>query len=107
MKISISSKNFEVTEGIRQCVQDQASKVYRLSNKIRQIRVFLDNVARKHNDPKANSVTAVVEIPGKDITVTKEATEMYEAINLCFRSAARYLRKSVEKLRTKKTKQKS
>ena len=102
MKITVSSKNFEVTESIRQHVQAQASKVYRLSDKVAQLKVFLESVARKHNDPHANSATVVVEVPGKDTAVTKSAVDMYEAINQAFGSASRHLRKTIEKLQTKK-----
>lgn len=104
MKCIVSSKNFEITESIRQHVEMQADKVYRLSDRITQVRIFLETIERKHNDPKANSATVVVEIPGKDIAVTKEAMEMYEAINHGFSAAARHLRKHFEKLQTKKTK---
>ena len=103
MKITVSSKNFEVTEGIRQHVAAQAEKLSRFSEKISQVQVFLETVERKHNDPQANAATVVVKVPGKDIAVTKTAVEMYEAINQAFHIAGRHLRKSVEKLQTKKT----
>ncbi len=102
MKITVSSKNFEVTDGMRQHVQTQADKVYRLSDKVSQIKVFLESVVRKHNDPQANSATVVVEVPGKDTAVTKSAVDMYEAINQAFSTASRHLRKAIEKMQTKK-----
>jgi len=101
MTAFVSSKNFDLTNALRQHVESQAERVKRLTKKISQIKVSLETIARKRNDPKANQAKVVLQVLGKDIAVIKKATDMYQAINLAFHTAARHLRKSQEKTQTK------
>jgi len=101
MTAFVSSKNFDLTNALRQHVESQAERVKRLTKKISQIKVSLETIARKRNDPKANQAKVVLQVPGKDIAVIKKATDMYQAINLAFHTVARHLRKSQEKTQTK------
>lgn len=106
MQVLVSSKNFVVTEALRKYSQEQADKILRLSDHVIKIRVFLETVAKKNNDPDANQARVVVELPGNDITVDKQAVEMYEAVLKAFEVAQRHVRKHHEKLQTKRRKAK-
>lgn len=106
MQVLVSSKNFVVTKALRKFAQEQAEKVVRLSDHIIKIRVFLESVEKKSNDPAANQARVVVEIPGTDIAVEKQATDMYEAVLKAFEVAQRHVRKHHEKIQTKRRKAK-
>jgi ribosomal subunit interface protein len=101
MQVIIDSKNLTVTEALRLHIVKQAQKLERLKKPITAVRVYLETIAKKHNDPKSNGVTFHVEIPGKDVTVQKHAVDMYEAIVQAAEGAVRQVRKSAEKKVTK------
>jgi len=106
MQVLVSSKNFVVTEALRKFAQEQADKILRLSNQVIKTRVFLESVEKKSNDPAANQARVVVEIPGADIAVEKQAVDMYEAVLKAFEVALRHVRKHHEKRQTKRRKAK-
>lgn len=101
MQVIIDSKNLTVTEALRLHIVKQAKKLERLNKPITAVRVYLETIAKKRNDPKANGVTFHVELPGKDLTITKHAVDMYEAIVEAAEGAARLVRKAAEKRATK------
>ncbi len=100
MQIIVEGKNLTVTEALRLHTEKQAQKLEKVGHTITAVRVYLETVAKKHNDPSANTATFHIEIPGKDVTVSKKAIDMYEAIIAAAESAARQLNKAVEKHRT-------
>lgn len=100
MTVLVESNSIKVTDALRQFVETQAQKVSKLGKGIVDIRVFLETIAKKNNDPHANKVTLKVSIPGKDVVVTKAAVDMYEAITGATDSAVRRLRKVYERKRT-------
>jgi ribosomal subunit interface protein len=101
MQVLVSSKNFSVTEAIQQFADKQVPKLLKVNSKIIKIRLFLESNEKKTNDPHANQARVVVEVPGKDISVSERSVDMYEAVVKAFRSAARHVRKEEEKRQTK------
>lgn len=101
MKVIIEAKNMAVTEALRLHIERQASKLDKLKKRITMVRVYLETIAKKSNDPLANGVTFHVEIPGKDVTIHKHAADMYEAIVQAAEGAVRHVRKEAEKRITK------
>ncbi len=101
MQVIVESKNLTVTEALRLHILRQAKKIERLKKPITAVRVYLENIKKKTNDPKANGVTFHIEMAGSDITVHKTAVDMYEAIVQAAESAARSIRKEAEKRITK------
>lgn len=99
MQVLVSSKNFTVTEAIQAFADKQAPKLFKVNNKIVQVRLFLESTEKRTNDPHANQARLIVEIPGKDIVVTERSVEMYEAVVKAFRTAARHVRKEDERRR--------
>lgn len=100
MTVIVESKRLKVTQALRAYIEEQADKLAKLGKGITQVRVHLEKIAKKTNDPHANVVTFHVSIPGKDVVVTKRAVDMYEAIVEATEGAVRQLRKQHEKRRT-------
>ena len=100
MTVIVGSKNFKVTSAIRDFIEHHVSKLHKVHHKISQVQVHLESVARKQNDPLANQVTVDVEVPGKDVVVTKSNSNMYVAIANAIKIAFRDLRKRGERKET-------
>lgn len=100
MTVLVQSNSLKVTKALQRFVEDQASKVLKLGKQVVKIQVYLESITKKSNDSHANKVTYKVAIPGKDVIVTKGATDMYEAIVDATDGAVRQLRKLYEKRRT-------
>lgn len=99
MTVIVESKRLKVTAAMRAFVQRQAERLSKLGQKgAAQIRVYLETVAKKNNDPTANIVTYAVAFPGKKMVIVKKhAVDMYEAISAASREAYRRVRKLREK----------
>lgn len=98
MTVIVESKRLKVTRALRNFVTEQAERLTKLGADITQIRVYLETVRKKSNDPTANIATYVVSIPGKKaMVVKKKAVDMYQAISDGSKEALRRLRKVREK----------
>lgn len=97
MTVIVESKQLKVTDALRDFAQSQAEKLFKLQKGITKVRIHLETIAKKSNDPLANSVVYKVEVPGKDIVVRKKAVDMYEAIVSATDAAVRKLRKRYER----------
>ncbi len=97
MHVIIQSKTLEVTQALRNYVQKQVKKLARRGKKIEKVTVVLDSVKKKKNDSSAKTVQFHIELPGKNLTVRKQAHDMYVAIVDAAESTARSLRKKKEK----------
>lgn len=102
MTVIVESKKMKVTQAIRIFAQEQAEKLKKLEKGVSQVRIYLENVAKKKSDSYSNIVTYHIEIPGKNIVVKKHAQDMYVAIVEATQGAVRKLRKVSEKRVTKK-----
>lgn len=101
MTVLVEAKNMEVTDAMRQHISKQADKLSKIGKKIISVRVFLETVAKKSNDPHGNKVTFRVMVPGKDIVVCKQAVDMYEAVVQAAHASLRHVRKFAERRMTK------
>lgn len=98
MNILVQAKNGEATQAVRSFIKHQLAKVEKLGVPIRQIRVFLENVARKDSDPHRASVVVDVEVQGKKtISVKSYAHDLYQAVVNVSQDALRHVRKQKEK----------
>lgn len=97
MKVLVEGKNLEVTAALRKHAERQAAKLSKIGKKIIEVRIFLETIAKKTNDPHANRVTFSVSLPGAAVVVRKEATDMYEAMVDAAKSSVRQVRKRAEK----------
>ena len=99
MQVIVEGKEMVVTPGLQAHAQKQAMKVTKLHKHIISLRLFLETIKKKSNDPKANQVTYEIAIPGQDVVVKAHAIDMYEAITKATDAAQRKLRKLAEKQR--------
>lgn len=105
MTVLVQSNSLKVTKALQKFAEDQARKVFKLGKDVLKIRVYLEKIARRNNDPHANKVTYQVSTPGKDVVITKGATNMYDAIVDATDSAVRQVRKLYERRRDAKRQQ--
>ncbi len=104
MNVSVQSKTLEITEALRSFCERQANKVSRFSQKISSVNIYIENVAKKKNDPEAASVQYSVNLPGQVLVVKRRATDLYEAIVDATNGIMRQVRKEKEKRIDKKRK---
>ncbi|MBU0979133.1 MAG: HPF/RaiA family ribosome-associated protein [Patescibacteria group bacterium] len=102
MKVLVDAKNFVVTAGLRQFVKRQADKLSKVAGKVTAVRVYLESVNKKTNDPQAKKVTFTIDIPGGSLVIKKKGVQMYQTIASTSRAALRSLRKRLEKIRSLK-----
>lgn len=101
MQVIVEAKNMNVTQALRNFIEEHAQKIEKVAHKITAVRVFLETIPKKNNDPQANQVTFLVEVPGKDVTVRKRAVDMYTAVVGAAHSSVRRVRKEMEKRQDK------
>ncbi len=99
MQVLIEGKEMVVSSAIQAHAQKQSQKITKLNKNVIAIRLFLETIKKKSNDPLANQVTYEIDIPGHDVVVKAHAADMYEAIVKATNAAQRKLRKMAEKQR--------
>jgi ribosomal subunit interface protein len=80
MQILVEGKKLPITAAMRAFVYNQANKLAKLGVKITQIRVFLENVARKKGEANRSEVLYKIEMPGKNLVVEKKGHDVYSAV---------------------------
>ncbi len=80
MQVLVEGKTLPITAALRAFVEKQAQKLSHLGVKITQVRVFLENVARKTGEAHRSEVRYKVELAGKDIVVRRKGHDLYTAI---------------------------
>lgn len=104
MNVSVQSKTLEITEALRLFCEKQARKVARFSQKISSINIYVENIAKKKNDPASASVQYAVNVPGQVLVVKRRAADLYEAVVDATNGIMRQVRKEKEKRIDKKRK---
>jgi ribosomal subunit interface protein len=98
MNILVNAKNMKTTKALRSFIREQFDKVKRIGLPVQRIQVFLDNVARKDNDPHRSSVQVTADIPRRGrVTVQSKTHDIYKAVGEATQSLMRHLRKEKEK----------
>lgn len=100
MQVIVEGKEMQVTPALQEHAVRQARKVGKVGEKVLRVRLFLETIKKKRNDPSANMVTYTVEMPGMNAVVSARAADMYEAITKATDAAARRVRKELGKIRT-------
>lgn len=99
MQVMVEGKEMVITPALQAHAQKQAKKITKLNKNIVSLRLFLETIKKKSNDPTANQVTYEIGIAGQDVVVKVHAPDMYEAIVKATDAAQRKLRKLAEKQR--------
>ena len=97
MNVIVQSKTLVITEALRSFAEQQAEKLRRRGQKISQVTVFLEQVARKKNDVQAATAKFLIELPGKQVVVQHKAHDLYLAISEAAGRATRQVRRFREK----------
>jgi ribosomal subunit interface protein len=80
MNVLVQGKTLPITAALRAFAQRQATKLMGLGVRITQIRVFLENVARKTGEANRAEVRYKIEVPGKDIVIEKKGHDLYSVL---------------------------
>jgi ribosomal subunit interface protein len=104
MTVIVESKQLKLTKALRDFATSQAQRLLKFGEKgVLQIRIHMETVRKKSNDPKANIVTYAVTLPGKKLVVVKKtAVDMYEALVSASHETLRGIRKVRERRLDKK-----
>jgi putative sigma-54 modulation protein len=97
MNVIVQSKTLVITEAIRAFAEREAEKLRRRGQKISQVTVFLEKVARKKNDVQAATAKFLIELPGKQVVVQHKAQDLYLAISEAANRATLQVRRFREK----------
>lgn len=97
MQVIVQSKSVPVTTAMREYIQQQLQRLFKRSDRITSVTVFLESVKGKKNDDKAMKVKISIDIPKAPIFVEREGSDLYQVVVDASRRAARYLRKAKEK----------
>ena len=100
MKILVQAKDMKVTKAIENFVSVKVKRtVTKFGQRVLGVKVYLENVARKKNDPAASQAKVEIEIPGNNIVVEEKSFDPYQAISKALKTGGRKLRKMTEKRR--------
>lgn len=94
----VQAKNMKPTPALRAFIQQQVNKLPRLGLPINRVRVFLESIARKDNDPQSATVQMEAIIPRKGVITVKSKThDLYQGVVDVTGSLMRHVRKEKEK----------
>lgn len=99
MQVLVEGKELEITPAIREFIDTQVNrKLDKFSQRIMQIRVYLEQIDRKDNDPHRALVRYNVDMAGMSpIVITNKDKDMYKSIVGATEDLVRQLRKIKEK----------
>lgn len=98
MKILVQAKDMKVTQAIQNFVEEKVVRnVDRLGKKVMSVKVYLENVTRKKNDPQGSKAKVEINVPGKKIVVEGKSFDSYQAITKAIKAGTRRLRRIKEK----------
>jgi ribosomal subunit interface protein len=99
MKVLVEGKELDVSPAIREFIDTQVNrKLDKFSHRIMQIRVYLEQVDRKDNDPHRSMVRYNVDVAGMNpIVISNTDKDMYKAIVGATEDLVRQLRRIKEK----------
>lgn len=97
MRVLVASKTLEITQALREFAYEQTQKLDKLNQRISQIKIFLDQQARKTKRSRNALVKLVISLPGKTVVIRHKAHDMYEALVEATDKTVRQVRKLKEK----------
>lgn len=91
MQINISGHHLDITDALRQYVNDKFTRLERHFDQITSIQVILSTV------PNAHKAESTIHVTGSDLFAVAEATDMYAAIDSLTDKLDRQILKHKEK----------
>lgn len=98
MNVIVQSQTMVITEGIRAFALRQLKRLSSRGQKIQNVRVFLETIARKKNDAHAATAKVYIDIPGKRVVVQRRAKDLYFALS----EAAKHAVQQVSRVKERK-----
>jgi len=96
MDILISGKGIEVTESMKNYVNERMTRLERFWGSLIRCHVEV-SLNKHHKQGRIFATYAWIESPGKDIRATVDATEFNEVIDLLYEKVERLVRKAKER----------
>lgn len=100
MKVTISGKQLEMTEAIKEYAENKIVKITKYLENIKETHITLTTETKK-SEGKIFKAGATIYLPGKDIRVEEENEDLYAAIDKLVDNAERQVRKFKEKMQLK------
>ena len=100
MQVLLTSKNFELTDAIKDYVNKKFNALDKFFNKIIRANVIISKDAH-HNKGDVYFCECKLEIPGNDLFVSKDEQDMYKAIDKVQDHLCEELKKRKEKIEEK------
>jgi putative sigma-54 modulation protein len=91
MQINITGHHLDITDALRQYVNDKFARLERHFDQITSIQVILATV------PNAHKAESTIRVTGSDLFAAAEATDMYAAIDMLTDKLDRQILKHKEK----------
>lgn len=100
MKITISGKQLEVTDAIKEYTEEKVSKITKYLKNITETHITLSVEHTKSEGP-VHKASAQAFVPGKVINLDVESDDLYNAIDELSEKLERRVRKYKEKMQDK------
>ena len=97
MKINIQAIGMDITDSIKKYTEDKINDLPTYFENIIGVDAHVGVLSQHHNKGKIFFAEFILQVPGKNITVKKEAEDLYKAID----KVKDHLRVELEKLKGK------
>ncbi|KKQ95250.1 MAG: Sigma 54 modulation protein/ribosomal protein S30EA [candidate division CPR2 bacterium GW2011_GWC1_39_9] len=87
MNISITGKDFELTDSLENFVKEKANKLSKYDARINRVQVILSVDDGHHRKGSINTAEIIIDRPGKDIIIKESRDEMHSAIDIAMERA--------------------
>lgn len=81
MQINIKAVGIELTDAIRQHVEEKAGDLFTYFDNIQAIDVILGKESEHHNKGKVFFAEFNISVPGKNMNMRKDAEDLYKAVD--------------------------
>ncbi len=93
MQMQITGRHVEVTDSLKQYVEEKVNKVAKYFDNITHAKVVLDVEREKHQ------VEVLLNLPGQDIVAKADHTDMYAAVDLVEEKLETQVKKYKQKMK--------
>ncbi len=97
MNLIFQSRHVELTPELQEFVTKQLEELERHQYRLDGVTVTTDRIEKKKNDPGANQVTLLADVPGENVVITYRAVDLKTALTGAVERLDRALRKTKEK----------
>jgi ribosomal subunit interface protein len=92
MDILVHADGFRMSDELKASVEEKIGRLEQLEPRAVRARVHLRRVSSHHND-KEFQAKVLIEMPGRDVSAEKEASQPLEAVDLLYDVVDNILRK--------------